>query len=411
MSDPLLLQHLESAASRHLPPTLEWLRRMVECNSFTTNAAGVNALGQLTAECFASLGFKSESVPSLHPEHGQHLFLRRRPRTTPAHSQPIVLVTHLDTVFPAEEERRHQFQWKQDPSADCIYGPGTVDNKGGTALIWLMLQMLQEAAPDFLDQTDLLIAANAAEEVIGSDFAERTAERCPDGARCVLVFEGGPIENTTEYHLVTARKGRFEFRIDSHGRASHAGSKHHEGINAVVELASLLPKIAALSDPAQDLTVNIASVQGGTVLNRVPHHASAELEMRAYDPTVLAQAEATLQQLAGTSSGGARIEITCCGRTQGWPGGPGTNSLFDLWATAARQIGLKALPKPRGGLSDANYLYSLGPTLDALGPFGVNAHCSEHDPASGKIPELVYPASFVPKALLNTLALLNLPRP
>jgi glutamate carboxypeptidase len=409
MSTPLLLQQLQSAASRHLPPTLDWLRRMVECNSFTTNATGVDALGRLTAECFAPLSFESDFVPSRHPDHGHHLFLRRRPRTTPRHPQPIVLVTHLDTVFPAEEERRQQFHWRPDPTADCIYGPGTVDNKGGTALIWLMLQMLQEVAPDFLDQTDLLIAANAAEEVIGSDFAERTAERCPDGARCVLVFEGGPIENTTDYHLVTARKGRYEFRIDSHGRAAHAGSKHHEGINAVVELARLLPQIAALSDPATELTVNIASIQGGTVLNRVPHHASAELEMRAYDPSVLAQAEAALSQLAGPSPGGAQIEVTCCGRTQGWPGGPGTDALFKRWAAAASQIGLQALPKPRGGLSDANYLSSLGPTLDALGPFGTHAHCSEHDPANGKFPERVYPNSFVPKALLNTLALLDLP--
>lgn len=405
-----LLPKLEQAAEHHLPLMLDWLRRMVECNSFTSNAAGVDAVGQLTAECFASLGFEAESVPSVHPEHGHHLFLRRRPRTTPAHPQPIVLVTHLDTVFPPEEECRQDFQWKPDPTADCIYGPGTVDNKGGTALIWLMLQMLHDVAPEFLDQTDLLIAANAAEEVIGSDFAERTAERCPGGARCVLVFEGGPIENTTEYHLVTARKGRFEFRIDSHGRAAHAGSKHHEGINAVVELASLLPKIAALTDPTQQLTVNIASIQGGTVLNRVPHHASAELEMRAYDPHVLEKAEAALLQHAGLSSGGARIEITCCGRTHGWPGGPGTEALFAIWANAATQIGLQALPRPRGGLSDANYLSSLGPTLDALGPFGANAHCSEHDPANGKIPELVVPSSFIPKALLNTLALLNLPR-
>lgn len=382
---------------------------MVACNSFTTHHEGVDRLGQLTAQCFAPLGFHAESVPSLHPEHGHHLFLRRRPRTPSVQSKPIVLVTHLDTVFPAEEERRHDFHWHHDPATDCIYGPGTVDNKGGTALIWLMLQMLHETVPDLLDQMDLLIAANAAEEVIGSDFAERTAERCPQGARSVLVFEGGPIENTHQYHLVTSRKGRFEFRIDCQGRAAHAGSKHHEGINAVVELASLLPAVAALTDPRTHLTVNVASIQGGTVLNRVPHQASATLEMRAYDPAVLEAAAAALLQLAGTTSGGAKITITCEGRTQGWPGGSGTEALLEVWAQAAKHLGLEAIAVPRGGLSDANYLYSLGPTLDALGPFGANAHCSEHDSALGKIPELVYPSSFVPKALLNTLALLSLP--
>lgn len=406
-----LLNHLERAAAQHLPTALDWLQRLVSSNSFTTNSHGVETQAQLTAEGFASLGFQPEWVPSTHPDHGPHLFLRRRPRSAPRFPQPIVLVTHLDTVFPAEEECRNQFQWRHEPETDRIYGPGTVDNKGGTALIWLMLQMLHQVAPDFLDQTDLLIAANAAEEVIGSDFALRTAERCPEGAHCILVFEGGPIENERQYHLVTARKGRLELRIDCHGRAAHAGSKHHEGINAVVALAEFLPRVAALTNAADQLTVNIATIQGGTVLNRVPHHAVAELEMRAYDPRVLAKAEADLHQLAtqfAPSAATAQIEITCCGRTQAWPGGPGTEALFALWQQIAPELGIEALAMPRGGLSDANYLHHLGPTLDALGPFGANAHCSEYDPASGKYPEFVQPSSFAPKAIWNCLALLNM---
>jgi glutamate carboxypeptidase len=400
---------LGAAAARHLPEALAWLRRMVDCNSFTANAPGVDAVGRLTAECFSSLGFEPAFVPSLHPDHGHHLFLLRRPASAPPDRRPLVFVTHLDTVFPPEEEARHQFYWRESPADAVIHGPGVVDNKGGTLMIWLLLQILRDSAPGFLDQNTLLIAANAAEEVIGSDFADRTAERCPLGARAVLVFEGGPVEDGTRHHLVTARKGRLEFRIDCHGRAAHAGSRHQDGVNAVVELARLLPQIAALTDPASDLTVNIASIHGGTVLNRVPHHASAELEMRAYDPAVLARAEAALLSLAGTTTAGARIAVTCEGRTQAWPGGPDTLALAETWARAAAQCGLSTRPTTRGGLSDANYLHPLGPTLDGLGPFGDHAHCSETDPASGKLPELVYPASFIPKAVLNALALLHLP--
>jgi len=405
---PDLLPRLQAAATLHLPAALAWLRRMVDCNSFTANAPGVDALGRMTAECFAPLGFDAEFVPSLHPDHGHHLFLRRRPRVSAPGAKPTVFVTHLDTVFPPEEEARHQFYWRESPEQGCIYGPGVVDNKGGTILIWLILQILQDVAPALLDQTDLLVAANAAEEVIGSDFADRTRERCPQGAQSVLVFEGGPIEDQTRYHLVTARKGRLEFRIDCHGRSAHAGSKHHEGINAVVELAAVVPKVAALNDPARHLTLNIASIRGGTVLNRVPHHACAELEMRAYDPAVLLAAEAALQTCAGPTPGGARLEVTCIGRTAAWPGGLGTNALAETWARAAALLGLTTLKVPRGGLSDANYLHSLGPTLDALGPFGDHAHCSESDPATGKRPELVHPDSFIPKAVMNALALILL---
>jgi len=402
-----LATDLQTAAEHHLPAALAWLRRMVDCNSFTANAPGVDAVGRLTAECFADLGFEPEFVPSQHPDHGHHLFLRR-PGLVSAGQKPVVLVTHLDTVYPPEEEARNQFYWRESPTEGCIYGPGVVDIKGGTVLIWLLLQTLREVAPDFWEQTDFLIAANAAEEVIGSDFAERTAERCPQGARAVLVFEGGPVEESTRHHLVTARKGRLEFRIDCYGRGAHAGSKHHEGINAVVELARILPQVAALTDPAAQLTVNIASITGGTVLNRVPHHTSAELEMRAFDPATLEQAEAALNALAGVTPAGARIEITCIGRTQAWPCSPETLALTELWAQAATQCGLATLPTTRGGLSDANYLCTLGPTLDGLGPYGDHAHCSELDPATGKRPELVYPATFVPKIVLHALALLQL---
>ena len=63
----------------------------------------------------------------------------------------------------------------------------------------------------------------------------------------------------------------------------------------------------------------------------------------------------------------------------------------------------------RGGLSDANYLCHLGPTLDGLGPAGANAHCSERSADGSKVPEFVETDSFVPKAAMNVAALLGMP--
>lgn len=398
---------LLAAARRRVPAALAWLRQLVEVNSFTANRTGVETQGRLTAAGFADLGFEAEHVPALNAAHGPHLFLSRAPLAAGEKAaRPLVLVTHLDTVFPAEEEARNGFRWREEPAEDRIYGPGVVDIKGGTVLIRLALEVLRECAPAVFERTPFLIAANAAEEVIGSDFADRVKERCPSGARAVLVFEGGPVE-AGRHHLVTARKGRLEYRIDCHGRGAHAGSGQHDGINAVLGLAALLPRVAALADPARDLSVNVASIQGGTVLNRVPHHASAELEMRAYEPAVLDAAERALLALAGPAANGTSIEITCLGRTQPWPRGAGAAALLKVWETAAAELGLAVVEKARGGLSDANYLHDLGPTVDALGPFGGNAHCSEYDPANGKLPEFVHPSSFAPKAALNALAVMK----
>ena len=44
------------------------------------------------------------------------------------------MVSHLDTVFPPEEEQRNNFHWQ--PEGDRIFGPGTQDIKGGTVMMW-----------------------------------------------------------------------------------------------------------------------------------------------------------------------------------------------------------------------------------------------------------------------------------
>ena len=191
-----------------LPDALIWLKRLVDLNSFTSNAIGVNRVVEVTSEMFDGLGFSADSVASEHAAYGRHLFLTRRGS---GDDKPVVLVTHSDTVFPPEEEARNDFRWLESPEERRIYGPGTVDIKGGTALIWMMLHALRSLHPQVFEKTNWLIAANASEEVLASDFKRQTETRCPDGARAVLVFEGGP-RNGDEFQIVTARKGRAEFR-------------------------------------------------------------------------------------------------------------------------------------------------------------------------------------------------------
>lgn len=394
---------LQSAAERHLPAALDLLRRLVAINSFTANAEGVDEVARLTAAAFAPLGFEAELSPCSTPGTGHHLFLRHRGQG----GDPIVLVTHSDTVFPAEEERLNDFKWDERPDEGRIYGPGTVDNKGGTALIWLLLQMLRDAVPELFERTHWLVAANAAEEITGDDFGRATAERCGGKARAVLVFEGGPVDERG-WHIVTSRKGRSTWRLSAEGRAAHAGSKHHEGINAIDALVRVLPDIAALTNAEAERTVNIGMVQGGTVVNRVPHEAVAEWECRATEPAVLQHADDFFAALSGTASNGAKLTAERTGHTAAWPGGMESESLFHLWHEAAALMNLKAVSVPRGGLSDANHLWQLAPTLDGLGPYGGNAHCSERTADGSKLPEYVEPGSFVPKAVMNGLALVRL---
>jgi hypothetical protein len=103
-----------------------------------------------------------------------------------------------------------------------------------------------------------------------------------------------------------------------------------------------------------------------------------------------------------------RIDIDVIHQTPPWPRNRDTDRLFGLWQQAAGQIGMQLLPEERGGLSDGNQLWSHIPTIDGLGPAGRNAHCSEQSEDGQKEQEYVLVPSFVPKALLNILAIQRL---
>ncbi|MBK8000759.1 MAG: M20/M25/M40 family metallo-hydrolase [Verrucomicrobia bacterium] len=275
-----------------MPAALVHFERMVGMNSFTGNREGVNQLARYTAECFAPLGFTAEYVPSTNPHFGEHLVLTRRGKT----NRSIALISHLDTVFPPEEEVRNNFRWQ--PEGDLIYGPGTHDIKGGTIMMWLVLHALREHAPSVFEDITWKLLWNSSEEMLSHDFGDVCRARFDKNTLAALVFEAeGRLG--LESLMVVARKGRATWRVSVSGRGSHAGAKHRHGANAIVQLGQTLQRIAAMTDYSRDLTFNVGTISGGTVLNRVPHEAIAEGEFRAFSPDAYAQAKAALLALAG----------------------------------------------------------------------------------------------------------------
>ena len=101
-----------------------------------------------------------------------------------------------------------------------------------------------------------------------------------------------------------------------------------------------------------------------------------------------------------------RVEILTESRP--WPRNPGTDRLIAGGQQAGAELGHPVDAEERGGLSDGNALWDAVPTLDGLGPWGEHDHCSERSADGSKVPEYVLASSFVPKALLNLAAILDL---
>jgi glutamate carboxypeptidase len=392
------------------PATLEMLRQMVGINSFTGNPEGVNRLARFTAECFAPLGFSAEYVPSTNSEYGNHVVLTRRGRS----EKSIAMISHLDTVFPPEEERRNNFHWL--PEGDRIYGPGTQDIKGGTVMMWLVLSALRTHAPNLFEDVTWKLFWNSSEERYSPDFGDVCRTRFEKWTLAALVFEAeGRLGK--EPLMVVARKGRATWRVTVEGRASHAGGKHEHGANAVVQLGRTVQQIASLTDYSRELTFNVGTISGGTVLNRVPHEAVTEGEFRAFTPEAYAHGKGSLLALAGVGDVrsaadkyACRIKVEILTESRPWPRNKQTDRIYEFWKQAGDELGVPVNLQERGGLSDGNLIWDAVPTLDGLGPWGDNDHCSERSADGTKVPEYVEVSSFVPKALLNALAIMKLVR-
>jgi glutamate carboxypeptidase len=322
------------------------------------------------------------------------------------------MVSHLDTVFPPEEEARNNFHWLRE--GDRIYGPGTHDIKGGTVMMWLVLRALQTQHPALFEDLTWKLLWNSSEEQLSHDFGDVCRAHFDKGTLAALVFESeGRFGN--ERLMVVARKGRATWRVTVNGRGAHAGAKHRHGANAIVQLAHTLQRIAAMTDYSRELTFNIGTVSGGTVLNRVPHEAVAEGEFRAFSPEVYGQAKSAL--LALTGPGEVRsvadrhacdVKVEILTESRPWPRNAHTDRLAAIWCDAGKEVGAPVNIEQRGGLSDGNLIWDAAPTLDGLGPWGDNDHCSERSADGSKVPEYVEVTSFVPKALLNAAAIQKL---
>ena len=156
-------------------------------------------------------------------------------------------------------------------------------------------------------------------------------------------------------------------RVYVEGRGAHAGSRHREGANAIVEIAQVIDRIAQLTDYSRELTVNVGSIKGGGPVNRVPHFAECEVNIRAFDEAILQAAidamfalEDEPASVRAVSDGFAcRVKVELLNRNPAWPQSATTDDLIELWMQAAHRLRLPLRAEPRGGLSDGNYLVPL----------------------------------------------------
>ncbi len=377
---PMDTTALLEAAKAQMERFLADLARLVNMDSGTYTPEGVALVADtLQAWCEAE-GAMVERIPG-KDGYGPHIAAR-----WPGASQGrILLIGHMDTVFPAGEAARRLFH-VADGRAN---GPGVLDMKSGLLVGLATARLLRAEAP----WAELTLLCTSDEEV-GSPTSHDLIAHLASQADAALVLEPcARIETVT-----VARKGVGIFRLEVTGLSAHAGVEPEKGRNAAIELAHRVIAVHALNGTIPGVTLNVGVMQGGERPNIVAERAYAQIDVRAADPEGLAAIEAALQGVAGSAP---TIAGTTTRLSGGWAHRPFTQSaasaqLFAQAKVVAGELGFTLSGRATGGGSDGNTTAAMDvPTLDGLGPAGAHAHNPE---------EYIEVASIAPRiALLGGL--------
>lgn len=333
---------------------LAGLRRWVEIDTPTGDAAGMDRLQDLIEEDFTTLGGQCQRVPG-RDGLGGHL----KVNLPGGPGTPLLIVAHLDTVCqPGYVTIQRE--------GDRFYGPGAADMKGGGYLAYAALvQILRQQGT--LPRPVTLIYNG--DEEIGSPTSRDMI--CEQARRVSYTLVPEPARRD---EVITFRKGRAKYLISAQGRAAHAGSAFADGRNAILELARHVIKLSELSDPISETSINIGTFHGGSEANVVPAFAEAWVDVRFASIAEGQRIDRFVRALIASSKDftlkvDGEIEKPCLQSDEG----PGT--LFAQAREIARGIGIDLVATHSGGGSDGNFTSSVGtPTLDGLGVIGDEWH-------------------------------------
>ena len=353
------MRALLAGARRKEPALLQLVQRLVRAESPSDDKTAVDACGAHAVEHARSLGGRVK----VHRERafGNVLEMRFGPRTRAAGPKPVLVLGHIDTVWPIGTLKSMPCR----VGDDRLWGPGTLDMKAGVAMAFTAIEMLLEAA--WLDR-EVVLLLNSDEE-IGSPVSRPITERLASESSAIYVLE--PAQGLA---YKTARKGTGNWRIEVKGIAAHAGVDFEKGASALRELARVIETVSNWTDLARGLTVSVGLAGGGSKTNVIPADAWAEVDVRIArkaDGPRIARRFNTLKPADRHCS----LIVTGGINRPPMERNRGTIALYQRARTLAAELEMDLQEAATGGASDGNFTSALGvATLDGMGAVGEGAH-------------------------------------
>jgi len=354
---------MRSIIEKNIGAQLRLLEKLVSIDSGSGNIKGVNAVSEVIKQELLDLGF---SVRLFSYENAGNCLVADFAND---HSK-ILLLGHMDTVFPDGEAANRPFTIK----GDRAYGPGVLDMKGGVSQMIFALKALKEHGVS-LDRVQVLLGGDEEVGHPNSDVV-KIMEKLSKTTDFVFCFESVRIDGK----LVTGRKGVVELTLDVYGKSAHAGNDYQSGANAILELSHKIISLQALNAPDFSLTVNAGNITGGGAINIVPDYAQASFDIRIQNYEKYIAFEKSLKKLcANRNVSGTSCEYTLRLEYPPMIQNDAITLMIDLVNHVCTDNGHPPVETCAvGGGADSSYFAMYGvPVVCAFGPRGEKNHTSE----------------------------------
>ncbi len=338
---------------------LQLIEQLVNIDSGSYNKRGVDRVGSILKEKYEDLGFIVEVKEE--KDFGNNMIIQHKNAVDPK----IILVAHMDTVFPEGTVAKRPFYIE----GSRAYGPGVVDMKASQVELIYAIKALQEIGSKSVENIQIIL--NGDEEV-GSITSRHLIEEHSVGKEYALIMEPARKDGS----LVTARRGGGRYDIIVKGVAAHSGIEPEKGRSAIEELAYKIIQLHRLNDHEKGISINVGLIEGGSSVNTVSANAVAHVDIRISEMEQAAYLEKKIKEICSkTVVSGTEILLEGSISRPPMEFNQKSEKLLHIIKDVGEKIGLKVRDTATGGGGDASFTSATGvATIDGLGPVGGDAH-------------------------------------
>jgi acetylornithine deacetylase/succinyl-diaminopimelate desuccinylase-like protein len=338
--------------------------------------AGANYLRQLLAK----EGIESQLIGS--DPHRQSLYARLR---SGSKEKALVLMHHIDVVPVAAAE------WTKPPfagleSGGYLFGRGALDIKSlGVAELIAMIELKRRKTPL---RRDIIFLAVADEEAGGLRGCKELLDQHPElfADAGFVLNEGGYNETIVDkvafWGIETQQKLPLWLHVRVSGAPGHSAAPSDDGgtigrlvraLRAPLDVEHLKKALSPGYRALLHDTIALTRINGGTSLNSIPAHATADVDIRllpdeAPDAMIAAVRDAVI------AGAGKRGEVDVLVSAQPVPESPSDTELYRVLTRQMQKAepGSLVATTLGAGTSDSRFFRAKGVTAYGIAPFKVN---------------------------------------